>query len=215
MVSKQKNNKTDKYDISKMIIYNICSSYCEIIFYSFLWLWFGYGQIIVFSVLGLALIIIVIHRFKNQDAYLEKDAPKKYIQDTGKNQKSNFNINLQLQAYERLTIFLSRIDPWRLLSLVNISEKNIKLVESSLLQIIVSEFEYNLSQQVYVSDHLWELIELSKKKTIQLILSVKTGLSKDATGQEFYIHLEEILKTQNITPSKITLDYLKKEVRKI
>jgi len=110
---------------------------------------------------------------------------------------------------------LSRIDPWRLLSLVNISEKNIKVVESSLLQIIISEFEYNLSQQVYVSDHLWELIELSKKKTIQLILSVKKGLSKDATGQEFYVHLEGILKTQNITPSKITLDYLKKEVRKI
>jgi len=79
-----------KYDISKMIIYNLCSYYYEIIFYSFLGLWTRYGETIVFSVLGLAilgLIIIVIHRFKNQEAYLEQDTPEKHIQGTRKHQK--------------------------------------------------------------------------------------------------------------------------------
>ena len=62
---------------------------------------------------------------------------------------------------------------------MQISEKNVRVIEDSLLKIIISEFEYNLSQQVYVSDNLWELIETSKNKTIQLILSVKINLKKN------------------------------------
>ena len=89
------------------------------------------------------------------------------------------------------------------------------VIEDSLLQIVISEFEYNLSQQVYVSDSLWELIETSKNKTIQLILSVKINLKKNANGQDFYNSLENVLNNQNVTPSKITLNYLKKEFRSI
>tara|TARA_B100001029_G_C14995143_1_gene414528 strand:+ start:360 stop:950 length:591 start_codon:yes stop_codon:yes gene_type:complete len=181
-----------------------------------------YDNIIVYVVLSLSilgLILIFAHRWKqssqtdhSQGQYYESN--RMFIKNNNSN-KSNVNIDLKLQAYERLTIFLSRIDPWRLLSIVKVSEKNIKSIEDSLLKIIISEFEYNLSQQVYVSDNLWELIETSKNKTIQLILSVKEDLEKNATGQEFYNRLQSILQTQSVTPSKITLDYLKKEVRGI
>ena len=180
-----------------------------------------YDNIIVYVVLSLSilgLILIFAHRWKqssqtdhSQGQYYESN--RMFIKNNSN--KSNVNIDLKLQAYERLTIFLSRIDPWRLLSIVKVSEKNIKSIEDSLLKIIISEFEYNLSQQVYVSDNLWELIETSKNKTIQLILSVKEDLEKNATGQEFYNRLQSILQTQSVTPSKITLDYLKKEVRGI
>ena len=180
-----------------------------------------YDNVIVYVVLSLSilgLILIFIHRWKESSEidYSQKEnyQSKKILVKNNSN-KMSFNIDLKLQAYERLTIFLARIDPWRLLSLVKISEKNIKSIEDSLLKIIISEFEYNLSQQVYISDNLWELIETSKNKTIQLILSVKEGLDKNSTGQEFYNRLESILQTQTVTPSKITLDYLKKEVRDI
>jgi len=180
-----------------------------------------YDNVIVYVVLSLSilgLILIFIHRWKESSEidYSQKEnyQSKKILVKNNSN-KMSFNIDLKLQAYERLTIFLARIDPWRLLSLVKISEKNIKSIEDSLLKIIISEFEYNLSQQVYISDNLWELIETSKNKTIQLILSVKEGLGKNSTGQEFYNRLESILQTQTVTPSKITLDYLKKEVRDI
>ena len=180
-----------------------------------------YDNIIVYVVLSLSilgLILIFAHRWKqssqtghSQGQHYESN--RMLIKNNSNN--SNVNIDLKLQAYERLTIFLSRIDPWRLLSIVKVSEKNIKSIEDSLLNIIISEFEYNLSQQVYISDNLWELIETSKNKTIQLILSVKKDLDKNATGQEFYNRLQSILQTQSVTPSKITLDYLKKEVRGI
>ena len=186
-----------------------------------------FDSIIVYIVLTLSLIGIIllfVHRWKENSEldYVSNPDKKNHFllkkektKQSGFNRKMNFNVDLKLQAYERLTIFLSRIDPWRLLSLVQISEKNIKVIEDSLLQIIISEFEYNLSQQVYVSDSLWELIETSKNKTIQLILSVKINLKKNANGQDFYNSLENVLKNQNVTPSKITLNYLKKEFRNI
>jgi len=193
---------------------------------SFVFLFLGkYGDSIVYIVLAvfvLALILMFIHRWKesfkmdaSQEVYYDSNHIITRKKDINSVKKNNLHIDLKLQAYERLTIFLSRIDPWRLLSLVKISEKNIKDVENSLLNIIISEFEYNLSQQVYISDNLWELIETSKNKTIELILSVKKGLEKNASGQDFYNHLESILKKQTVTPSKITIDYLKKEVRGI
>ena len=186
-----------------------------------------FDSIIVYIVLSVSLIGIIllfVHRWKENselDNVSNNDEKNHFLIKKGKrnqsgiNSQMNFNVDLKLQAYERLTIFLSRIDPWRLLSLVRISEKNIKVIEDSLLKIIISEFEYNLSQQVYVSDNLWELIETSKNKTIQLILSVKINLNKNANGQDFYDSLENVLKKQNSTPSKITLNYLKKEFRSI
>ena len=186
-----------------------------------------FDSIIVYIVLTVSLIGIIllfVHRWKENselDNVSNNDEKNHFLIKKGKrnqsgiNSQMSFNVDLKLQAYERLTIFLSRIDPWRLLSLVRISEKNIKVIEDSLLKIIISEFEYNLSQQVYVSDNLWELIETSKNKTIQLILSVKINLKKNANGQDFYNSLENILKNQNVTPSKITLNYLKKEFRSI
>ena len=179
--------------------------------------------VLILSILGI--ILIFIHRWKenSKSNFDKKNSRQKSIsknekirqENLNKNQNGSFNLDLKLQAYERLTIFLSRIDPWRLLTLVNISEKNIKKIENDLLRIIISEFEYNLSQQVYVSDDLWELIESSKNKTLELVLAVKSNLKANANGKDFYNTLEEILKNQTVTPSKITLNYLKKEVRNL
>ena len=179
--------------------------------------------VLILSILGI--ILIFIHRWKenSKSNFDKKNSRQKSIsknekirqENLNKNQNGSFNLDLKLQAYERLTIFLSRIDPWRLLTLVNISEKNIKKIENDLLRIIISEFEYNLSQQVYVSDDLWELIESSKNKTLELVLAVKSNLKANANGNDFYNTLEEILKKQTVTPSKITLNYLKKEVRNL
>ena len=179
--------------------------------------------VLILSILGI--ILIFIHRWKenSKSNFDKKNSRQKLIrknekirkENLNKNQNGSFNLDLKLQAYERLTIFLSRIDPWRLLTLVNISEKNIKKIENDLLRIIISEFEYNLSQQVYVSDDLWELIESSKNKTLELVLAVKSNLKANANGNDFYNTLEEILKKQTVTPSRITLNYLKKEVRNL
>ncbi len=129
--------------------------------------------------------------------------------------KKGIDINLKMQAYERLTIFLERTDSFRLLAMIDKNEKNVDKIESNIISTILTEFEYNISQQVYVSDMMWDLILMSKNKNISLISSIKKSLKKNANGFDFFDSFKLVLDNQETTPSKIALDFLKKEVRSI
>ncbi len=172
----------------------------------------SYGAYIIFGVSIAIILILFILRLRNQQevsGFNYKDDGLLGVQ------KEGIDINLKMQAYERLAIFLERTDPWRLLNTINQSEKNIKSIESAILNVLLSEFEYNLSQQVYVSDELWNMIVASKNQTINLVSSVKDSLKNNAKGEDFFNSLKLVLQNQKMTPTKIALDYLKKEVRLI
>ena len=177
-------------------------------FYSFL---YYYGVYIILAVSLLSIVMLFLYRIKNEN----KEKDKIIFSEDRKLKKKGINVNLRMQAYERLTIFLERTDPVRLLSMIDKKEKNIEKIELNILQIILSEFEYNISQQVYISDILWDLIIASKNKNISLISSVKKSLDKGASGKDFFNALRLVLENKETTPSKIALNYLKKEVRSI
>ena len=178
-----------------------------LVFFSF---FYSYGIYIILGISFLAIIVLFVFRLKNQD---DDDGSKSI--NRSKSSNIGIDINLKMQAYERLTMLLERTDSNRLLSMIDKKEKNADKIESDILQVILSEFEYNISQQVYVSDTLWNLIVASKKKNIILISSVKNSLKKDASGVDFFNSLKLIINNQDTTPSKIALAYLKKEVRSI
>ena len=168
---------------------------------------------IIFIILGISVVVmgfLFFYRLRNQE-----EARNQVAMNDKPFEKKGVDINLKMQAYERLTIFLERTDPWRLLSVIDKTEKNIENIESNILNVLLSEFEYNLSQQVYVSDELWDMIVASKNQTINLISSVKNSLKRNSKGEDFFNSLKLILQNQQLTPAKIALDYLKQEVRSI
>ena len=169
---------------------------------------------VIYIILGLSALAIFILFFKNLKNQDKEDNEFNYFQNY-KHQNLGNDINLKMQAYERLTILLERTDSFKILGMIDKKEKNIEKIELSILQTIFSEFEYNISQQVYVSDTLWNLIIASKNKNINLISSVKRSLKKNASGSDFFNALSLVLENQETTPSKIALSYLKKEVRSI
>ena len=171
----------------------------------------SYGVYIILGLSAVAIIILFFYRLKNQDEYEGEVVDSKGINF----QKKGIGINLKMQAYERLTILLERTDAVRLLSMIDKKEKSIEKIESDILKIIFSEFDYNISQQVYVSDILWNLVIAAKNKNISLVSSVKNSLKKNANGSDFFSAFKLVLENQEITPSKIALNYLKKEVRSI
>ncbi len=179
------------------------------------WTLFGffgdYASYIILAISLFVIIILFIYRLKNQ----EEDEEGSLNSKDFKVVNSAVDINLKMQAYERLTIFLERTDPVRLLHSINQSEKNIEKIEQDILKIVVAEFEYNISQQVYVSDALWNMILVSKNKTINLINSVKNSLKKNSDGSDFFNAFKLVLENHETTPSKIALAFLKKEVRSI
>ena len=81
--------------------------------------------------------------------------------------------------------------------------------------IVLSTGKVDSIGNIGVTDTLWNMILLSKNKTINLIHSVKNSLKKNSDGSDFFNALKLVLENNETTPSKITLAFLKKEVRSI
>lgn len=117
---------------------------------------------------------------------------------------------LRLQAYERMALFLERIAPNKLIVRVGPTSSNKEDYESLLIANIEQEFEHNLSQQIYITDECWNIINASKNATIQLIR--KSSLSDKVDTAD---KLREVILTNLMdksSPSSAGLSFIKKEV---
>lgn len=123
------------------------------------------------------------------------------------------SLPVRLQAYERLTLFLERIKPGQLLIRIKPEQDDVSRYEQLLILTIEQEFEHNLSQQIYMSDELWNIIKSSKNRTIQLIrqCAAREEISTAASLREQV--LQELM--EKTEPSQVALEYLKKEIREV
>lgn len=95
---------------------------------------------------------------------------------TPRSDKQENNNALRLQACERLTLMLERINvPNLLLRLPPASGVSAKEHTATLLLTIRQEFEYNVTQQIYVSDALWSIMVQARDNVSQLIVRAAEG----------------------------------------
>ncbi|TRZ45199.1 hypothetical protein [Robertkochia solimangrovi] len=118
------------------------------------------------------------------------------------------SLPIRLQAYERMALFLERINPAKLLIRVNPTTADKETYEIQLISAIESEFDHNLAQQIYLSDECWNVIKASKNATIQLIR--KAGMQAESADKLRELVLSDMLDKQ--PPSHAGLAYIKKEV---
>lgn len=78
---------------------------------------------------------------------------------------------IKLQAYERFTILLERIDLSKIVLRVAPVSNDKTAYQVLLIQHIEQEFEYNLSQQIYISKELWNILSNIKNSIILQIQS--------------------------------------------
>jgi len=76
---------------------------------------------------------------------------------------------IKLQAYERLALFCERISVDNLSYRLANSGTDGLALSKSMLVAIQQEWEHNLSQQIYVSDNLWDIISLAKNNNQAVI----------------------------------------------
>jgi hypothetical protein len=127
------------------------------------------------------------------------------------NQKQS--LPLRLQAYERLALFLERINAAKLLIRVAPLSDDKNDYERLLIQHIEQEYEHNLTQQVYVSDECWTIIITAKNTIIQNIMQTNMSEKVDSAQKLRETILNDLLDSQS--PSTIALSFLKNEVKGI
>lgn len=116
---------------------------------------------------------------------------------------------IRLQAYERMALFLERISIPSLVVRVAPTSSSKNDYENLLVRSIETEFDHNLSQQIYLSDECWNIIKAAKSATIQVIR--KVGMSHSDSADKFREDiLNETMDKQS--PSATALSFVKKEI---
>jgi hypothetical protein len=123
---------------------------------------------------------------------------------------------LKIQAYERIVIFLERIHPNTLVVRINKHGMSAQQLHIELVKTIKSEYEHNLSQQIYLSHNAWELVKTSKEEIIKLINISATKVPQDNSSNDLAMMVLNITASlEKKLPNEVALDYIKKEVSQI
>jgi len=123
---------------------------------------------------------------------------------------------LQLQAYERLVMLTERIALPNLISRANQPGLNAKEMQLLLLESIKQEYEYNLTQQIYVSPVAWESVKNLKDQTMLVIHQVSAALPPETSGLDLNkILMDVMMKQQKGQLHLIVLEALNYEARKL
>lgn len=119
---------------------------------------------------------------------------------------------LKLQAYERLMMFCERISINSLASRLRTKDMTVESLRNIMVIAVQQEYEHNISQQIFISDPLWNIIQLAKEETLGLILSVGPQLRKDEPSIELIKKLNEAVDNQPLKPIDQARLAIKKEV---
>ena len=128
-----------------------------------------------------------------------------------KQQRAGDATPIRMQAYERLTLFCERIDIPGLLLRVQAQGMTVSELKLTLMLAVQQEFEYNQTQQVYVSDSLWEIIKLSRDDVFNTVSNVAASLDPNAEAKKLSEALISFLNERDSTGPRIALRAIKKE----
>lgn len=159
-------------------------------------------------------LIVFFTAYFTLTAYMRKEAAEKVIELKMKRDKEI--IMLRLQAYERLALFLERIAFISVIERVRTPEMNAASLQYAVAQTIQDEYEYNLSQQIYVSPSLWKLITQSKDEMIKTVNLIGGQVpSESSAGQFINVLLSGIKNANAAMPNEQALDFLKAECKEL
>ncbi len=164
--------------------------------------WF-FGLVIVFAIAAVVLLLTRKQRNKEQSGTLS-------VKDKSLSQQ------LQLQAYERLTLLVDRIALPNLISRVNQPGISARDMQFLLNQNIKQEFEHNITQQVYVSADAWNSVKNLKEQNQLVINQFANALPANATGLDLNkLLLEYVMNDKRGTMHELVSEVLSYEAKAV
>jgi len=125
------------------------------------------------------------------------------------------SLPLKLQAIERMVLFLERISPDTLLPRLHRGGISSGQLHSDLLSTIRSEFEHNLTQQVYLSNDVWDEVKKAKEDLLRIINTAASETGQQATGVHLSSKIFDIMLKEENYPHLAAIDSLKREARQL
>lgn len=122
---------------------------------------------------------------------------------------------LRLQAYERGILFTDRINPANLLVRLHQQGIDIATLQTAILNEVRSEYQHNITQQLYINSTTWSVIRKLKDDTIAMINNAVQGLPANSNGIELSKTILQHMASIDENPYDLTIELIKKDIQKM
>lgn len=147
------------------------------------------------------------------DRYFKANQTQKMLELQMANRKQV--LPTKLQAYERILLFLERIEPNNLILRVHRPGMTSGQLQAELLSTVRQEYEHNISQQLYVSSPVWVKVKEAKEAVVQVISLSAQKVSPQASGSDLGSVVFELIQRSGRYPTHEAAEMLKAEARSL
>lgn len=128
-------------------------------------------------------------------------------------ENQRLGLPIRLQAYERIVLFLERINPINLMMRVEPNSLDPQSYATLLVHTIQTEYEHNIAQQIYFTQESWEIILKAKNSIITQIRRFSIE-GEVYSGEELRTKLLQEL-TQTESASAVAISFIKEELKRV
>lgn len=121
-------------------------------------------------------------------------------------------ISLKLQAYERATLLIERINPPSMFIRLYTPGMSAIEMQTLILSEIRAEYQHNITQQLYLNTSTWALIKRVKEDTCTIINAAANQLPQNASAVELSKLVFARLSTLEESPYDLALQVIKNEM---
>lgn len=146
-------------------------------------------------------------------SFYKREERKRWVEL--KIETAKISLPLRLQAYERLVLLMERISPGTLVMRLNPTGLTGRQMHAELLKALRSEFDHNITQQVYISRKAWEAVKNAKEETVKLVNYAASTMDENTSGTDLAkTILEMTMKLENL-PTQVACDILRDEAARL
>ena len=124
-------------------------------------------------------------------------------------------VKLKLQALERFTLYAERSSLKNLVSRTPATGLRVVDLQMVFIETLKSEYEYNVTQQIYIDPKLWQAIGNLKDQNTYIINHIAAMLPPDANAFELSKRILEYVSTTDAELSGIVLNALQYEAKSL
>jgi hypothetical protein len=167
-------------------------------------------DILKYTISGLGVVWIAFYMVK---PYLDRDEKIQLLEF--KKAVSNQTLPLRLQAYERLVLFIERVNPANMLIRLNGPAYNAHELYSLIIEEVRNEYQHNITQQIYVSARAWSVVKRVKEDTLGIVNNAIKALPETASGLELSKVILGSLSQLEDNPYEIGAGLLRKDLEEL
>ena len=123
-------------------------------------------------------------------------------------------IPMQVDAYQRLVLFMERIAPNNIVMRLMNPGLPAAAFQTQLLETIREEYEHNLAQQIFVSAEAWKVAQNSKEEIMKIINMAGTKMAPTSLSTDLAKVIFEITAQLEFQPTDRAIALLKEELNK-